>query len=213
MAGIRRRSLALALLVGFAFLAAAFAASADNDPPMADFTLNKTTASLGETLRFTDQSTDPDGTVEEWAWNFGDGGTSTAQNPTHAFMATGQFIVTLIVTDNDGTDSVQSASETIAVEVPTEVVLYSYPNPASTQATIAYVLPTGASSPVLRIFDLTGRLVRQVDLEAGQTTYAWDLTSNGGAALPNGLYFCVITTQDADERTRKSPVFKLLIDR
>jgi len=212
MGNIHRRSLVLALLVGFAFLAAAFAASADNDPPMADFTLNKTTASLGETLRFTDQSTDPDGTVEEWAWNFGDGGTSTAQNPTHAFMATGQFIVTLIVTDNDGTDSVQSASETITVEVPTEVVLYSYPNPASTQATIAYVLPTGASSPVLRIFDLAGRLVRQVDLDAAQTTYSWDLTSDGGAALPNGLYVCMVTAQNANERAIKSQLFKLLID-
>jgi len=184
-----------------------------NDPPVAAFTVNKTTASLGETLQFTDQSTDPDGTVEEWAWNFGDGSTSTAQNPAHAFMAGGQFVVSLIVTDNDEADSVQSASRTITVEAPTEVVLYSYPNPASTQATIVYYLPTGATDPVLRIFDLVGRLVRLVELPAAQTTYAWNLNSDGGAALPNGLYLCVVTAQNANGRTIKSRVFKLLIDR
>jgi len=184
-----------------------------NDPPVAAFSVNKTTASLGETLQFTDQSTDPDGTVAAWAWNFGDGGISAVQNPAHAFMAAGQFVVSLIVTDDDEADSVQSASRTITVEAPTEVVLYSYPNPASTQATIAYILPAGASNPVLRIFDLAGRLVRLVELPAAQTTYVWNLNSDGGAALPNGLYFCVVTAQDANGRAIKSRVFKLLIDR
>ncbi len=208
----RRRSLAF-VLVYSSLLAAAFAAPADNDPPVAAFTVNKPTASVGESLQFTDQSTDPDGTVEAWAWNFGDGSTSAARNPAHAFMAAGQFIVSLVVTDNDGAGSVQTASTTIAVQASTEVVVYSYPNPASTQATIAYILPTGASDPVLRIFDLVGRLVRQVDLDAGETTYAWGLTSNGGAALPNGLYLCVVTAQNANGRAIKSRVFKLLIDR
>ena len=186
---------------------------ADNDPPVAAFDVNKTTASVGEALQFTDQSTDPDGTVEEWAWNFGDGGTSTAENPTHAFMAAGGFTVSLIVTDNDGADSVQSASTTITVSAPTDVVVYGYPNPASTQATIFYNLPSGTTSPVLRIFDLVGRLVRRVELPVAQTTYVWNLTADVGGAVANGLYFCVVTAQNAAGAAIRSQIFKLLIDR
>ena len=186
---------------------------ADNDPPVAAFDVNKTTASVGEALQFTDDSTDPDGTVEEWAWDFGDGGISTIQNPTHAFMAAGGFTVSLIVTDNDGADSVQSASTTIAVSAPTDVVVYGYPNPASTQATIFYNLPSGTTSPVLRIFDLVGRLVRRVELPVAQTTYVWNLTADVGGAVANGLYFCVVTAQNAAGAAIRSQIFKLLIDR
>ena len=186
---------------------------AGNDPPVAAFTVNKTTSSVGEALQFTDQSTDPDGTVTKRAWNFGDGGTSAAQNPTHAFMAAGAFTVSLIVTDNDNADSVQSASTTITVQAPTDVVVYGYPNPASTQATFFYNLPAGTTSPVLRIFDLVGRLVRRVELPVAQTTYVWNLTADVGGAVANGLYFCVVTAQNAAGAAIKSQIFKLLIDR
>lgn len=184
-----------------------------DDPPVAAFTVNKTTSSVGETLQFTDQSTDPDGTVEKWAWNFGDGGTSAVKNPTHAFMAAGVFTVSLIATDDLGAASVQSASTTITVQAPTDVVVYGYPNPASTQATFFYNLPAGTTSPVLHIFDLVGRLVRRVELPVAQTTYVWNLTADVGGAVANGLYFCVVTAQNAAGAAIKSQIFKLLIDR
>jgi PKD repeat protein len=47
-------------------------------------------------------SFDPDGTVVGYAWDFGDGTTGTGANPTHAYAATGDFIVTLTVTDDFG---------------------------------------------------------------------------------------------------------------
>jgi len=184
-----------------------------DEPPVAAFTVNKTTSSVGEALQFTDQSTDPDGTVEGWAWNFGDGGISAAQNPTHAFMAAGVFTVSLIVTDDQSAASVQSASTTITAQAPTDVVVYGYPNPASTQATIFYNLPSGTTSPVLRIFDLVGRLVRRVELPVAQTTYVWNLTADVGGAVANGLYFCVVTAQNAAGAAIRSQIFKLLIDR
>jgi Zn-dependent metalloprotease len=75
-----------------------------NSPPTADFTY--TTSDL--TAYFTDQSTDSDGSVVAWDWDFGDGvGTSTAQNPAYTYAADGTYAVTLTVTDDDGaTDSV-----------------------------------------------------------------------------------------------------------
>ena len=48
-----------------------------------------------------------------WDWNFGDGTVSTEQNPVHTFAATGNYDVTLTVTDSEGLNS----SETMSVSV------------------------------------------------------------------------------------------------
>lgn len=54
------------------------------------------------TVVFSDSSTnDP----ETWLWRFGDGDTSTLQNPTHVYDSTGSYDVTLVVTNSVGTDS------------------------------------------------------------------------------------------------------------
>lgn len=51
-------------------------------------------------------STDPDGTVAGYAWEFGDGATATGATATHTYAADGSYVVKLTVTDNAGaTDS------------------------------------------------------------------------------------------------------------
>ncbi|MGM0667760.1 MAG: PKD domain-containing protein, partial [Bacteroidota bacterium] len=69
-----------------------------NYPPSANFTY--TASDL--TVTFTDQSTDSDGSVVAWSWEFGDGATSTSQNPSHTYAAGGTYTVGLTVTDNEG---------------------------------------------------------------------------------------------------------------
>ncbi|MFI5237418.1 MAG: FG-GAP-like repeat-containing protein, partial [Ignavibacteriales bacterium] len=66
--------------------------------PVASF--NFTT--FGLTANFIDTSTDPDGFIVSWEWNFGDGSTSTEQNPSHTYETANTYIVTLTVTDDDG---------------------------------------------------------------------------------------------------------------
>jgi PKD repeat protein len=56
----------------------------------------------------TDESTPgPSGPIVGWAWDFGDGGTSTLQNPTHTYASPGTYTITLTVTGTspDGTDN------------------------------------------------------------------------------------------------------------
>lgn len=55
-------------------------------------------------------SQDPDGTIVGYAWNFGDGTTSTEQNPSKTYKTKGTRSVTLKVTDNSGATSVKSLS-------------------------------------------------------------------------------------------------------
>jgi PKD repeat protein len=62
-------------------------------------------------------STDPDGTVASYLWNFGDGLTSTQANPPHTYALGGTFSVSLVVTDNQGLSSA-AASTSVTVTVP-----------------------------------------------------------------------------------------------
>jgi serine protease len=81
-----------------------------NNPPTASFTF--TTSDL--TASFTDASTDSDGTIVSWSWDFGDGATSTAQNPSHTYAADGTYTVNLTVTDDDGATGTTSQQVTVS---------------------------------------------------------------------------------------------------
>jgi xanthomonalisin len=69
-----------------------------NAPPFASFT----SPHSGLTVSFTDFTKDPNGSVVAWAWEFGDGGTSSARHPSHTYAAGGRYFVTLTATDNAG---------------------------------------------------------------------------------------------------------------
>ncbi len=69
-----------------------------NQPPAASFEF----VANGLTVDFTDTSIDPDGFIVSWEWNFGDGNSSSQQNPTHTYDTANTYIVTLTVTDDDG---------------------------------------------------------------------------------------------------------------
>ncbi|MBP1908618.1 type IV pilin [Methanolobus bombayensis] len=84
--------------------------------PSAAFTYSPPSPGTYEPVVLTDLSSDPDGTVVGWSWNFGDGGTSTDQNPTHQYSAEGIFTLSLTVTDNDG--NTDSTSQSVTVVAP-----------------------------------------------------------------------------------------------
>jgi hypothetical protein len=80
----------------------------ENEAPIANFTY--TTSDL--TANFTDTSSD-DGTIVSWSWNFAEGTTSTAQNPSHTYAAAGTYTVSLTVTDNEGETGSTSKNVTV----------------------------------------------------------------------------------------------------
>ncbi|HEY8682791.1 MAG TPA: PKD domain-containing protein, partial [Rhodanobacter sp.] len=75
-------------------------------------------ASFSETVsglvaKYTDHSTDSAGTITSHAWAFGDGGTSTAANPSHLYPKAGTYSVSETVSDNAGYVIAQTTSVTI----------------------------------------------------------------------------------------------------
>ena len=93
--------------------------SGSNQDPVAGFTASCTNL----TCSFTDQSTDADGSVVLWSWSFGDGGSSTARNPSRTYSAAGTYGVTLTVTDDDGATHQQSANVSVTASPPPSLTL------------------------------------------------------------------------------------------
>jgi PKD repeat protein len=88
-------------------------------PPVADFSFSV----LGFDAHFLDLSQLADG----WLWDFGDGGTSTAQNPTHTYTHGGFFPVLLTVTDSCGTATHGDTVE-ISCRLPVAGFYYNFEN-------------------------------------------------------------------------------------
>src|SRR5881396_3088900 len=81
-----------------------------NQPPVANFTSSCPTL----TCSFTSTSSDPDGSIAGYSWNFGDGSpVVTTQNPSHTYGAGGTYTVTLQVTDNQGATNSHSQGVTV----------------------------------------------------------------------------------------------------
>lgn len=75
------------------------------EPPVADFSFEPTSATVGVPMRFDGSaSSDPDGTIVKWYWEFGTGADATAlgETTTYTFQSAGTYTVTLWVTDNTG---------------------------------------------------------------------------------------------------------------
>lgn len=152
-----------------------------NIDPLADFS----SSCVFLDCTFTDLSSDPDGTIVFWSWEFGDGGSSLSQNPDHAYGATGTYSVTLTVTDDrGGTDLIVQS-----------VIVSDPPN-----------------TPPTADFDETCDVLTCVftdlssDLDGSVTSWSWDFGDGGTAASQNpshtygtsGTYTVTPTVVDDD---------------
>jgi len=91
----------------------AFAGS--NSSPTAQFSYSPTTPKAGQSVAFTNLSTDPDADTLSWYWNFGDGSSSTLKNPSHTYTSAGQYSASLEASDPDG--ATHTANQTLTVDV------------------------------------------------------------------------------------------------
>ncbi|MFM7054504.1 MAG: PKD domain-containing protein, partial [Bacteroidota bacterium] len=100
--------------------------------PQANFSYNF--GCVNEPINFIDQSFTQMGNIIGWAWDFGDGTTSTQQNPTHAFSSPGLQLVTLTVTTVGGCTDVR----------PRNIQIYPIPDLAFTTQSSGVCLGTMA---------------------------------------------------------------------
>ena len=144
----------------------------------------------GRTVDFSGAgSSDPDGTIVSYAWNFGDTTTGTGATPRRTYTADGTYTVTLTVTDDDG-----------ATDTTTRQVTVTAPPPAN-QAPVAAI-----GTPVVdgRTVDFSG--AGSSDPDGTIVSYAWnfgDATTGTGATprrtyTADGTYAVTLTVTDDD---------------
>jgi len=163
------------------------------DPPSAAFSTTTTYGTPPHNVTFTDLSA---GAPTAWDWDFGDGGSSTEQNPTYEYTVEGTYTVSLTVSnacDEDTAtevdliyidDSVDVAPRLFALEP-------NVPNPFNPTTTIAFSLERDGHAR-LEIFDAAGRSLGALvdrDLQQGRHTVTWRPERQ-----PSGVYFARLTS-------------------
>ena len=94
----------------------------DQKPPIAAISRAPITANEGQLVHFVDASSDPNGDIVSWQWDFGDGTTSTDQFPDHTYTDNGTYTVKLTVTDAAGNSDSTTVDEDVTNVAPTIVV-------------------------------------------------------------------------------------------
>ncbi|MCB9235856.1 MAG: PKD domain-containing protein [Bacteroidia bacterium] len=140
------------------------------------------------TVQFTDQSTL---SPTFWDWDFGDGGNSTQQNPSHAFAANGTYQVCLVSGNACGMDSVCHDFTVLEIGVdPGQISLYwVYPNPAQDRVRVS---SPGKRIEQIALISLLGQPLRQW---AGSLQPDQELSLAG---LARGIYWLNVISQSGE---------------
>lgn len=111
------------LIIGFLGVVMNIQCSKKSTEPKTNHPIASFSYSLnGREIHFIDKSTDSDGEITFWEWEFGDGDKSTVKNPIHRYTNPGLFEVHLTVTDNDG----NAAGYSLIVNVANQSYLASF---------------------------------------------------------------------------------------
>ncbi|MFC6955257.1 S8 family serine peptidase [Halorubellus litoreus] len=166
----------------------------DNQPPTVSINASSTTVDAGQAVEFDGTgSSDPDGSIESYDWDFDNGATATGPSATFTFENAGTYDVQLTVTDDDGASSTNAVS--VTVEEPEDE-----DNQAPTVSIDAgaTTIPVGAEVE----FDGTG----SSDSDGSIESYAWDFgdgTTGSTATVMHaydaaGEYTVSLTVTDDD---------------
>jgi len=151
---------------------------------------NFTYSQNNNTVTFTDQSSG----ATAWFWDFGDGNTSTLQNPIHNYATSGSHTVTLTINNGICTTiqnlTVITGVHNIGNDKP---MITLVPNPTRYQATVN--LSKAANSDLeVAVTDLQGKRLQQYVIRQGQTTLDLDITD-----LPAAVYLVRIKGEQYSE--------------
>ncbi|MVN21891.1 PKD domain-containing protein [Mucilaginibacter arboris] len=158
--------------------------------PVAAFTVAANTC-LGDATVFTDNSISNGLTITSWLWDFGDGQTSTQQNPTHAYTSAGNFTVILTVSAGSSSCTATPVTKTIHIGAkPVASFTASTPNCAGQAVTFSDQSTTSEGTITQWVWNFGDQSASQTlttnasfthtFLAAGTYTVTLQVTTNAG---------------------------------
>ncbi len=163
-----------------------------NQPITANFSATPTTICIGNTVNFTDLTT---GNPTSWAWNFGDGNTSTSSNPSHVYSTAGTFTVSLTVSNGTNNDSYSINNLITVNSVPSIAATPTgttslCPNPANTNYTT-----NGATNATSYVWSISPSGAGTINGTGTTSIVDWNNTYTGTASISvYGVNNCGIGT-------------------
>ncbi len=164
-----------------------------NQPPVAAFTSICTALSC--TFDATGSS-DPDGSVTGYAWDFGDGGSATVVAPTHVFTGAGTYPVSLTVTDNQTATASTLTQITVSDVTPAAIGFRSGATSTVSAATARVTVPASVQAGDVELLFATSNSSNAVTVDPAGWTFLGERTS-GTPDLRTRLYDRVATGADA----------------
>jgi PKD repeat protein len=164
-----------------------------NGAPTADFSV----ACSSLDCSFTDLSVDADGTVVSWAWEFGDGATSTDQSPSHSYSTAERKVypVKLTVTDDGGNTSSKTAEITVSPaatlqceDAPGTGQFVSCDLVLDEDATVSVKLESRSCQAHGNTFQITAPVPETLFTDGCYAADTGPWLVNGGAVLPKGTH-------------------------
>lgn len=181
-------------------------------PPTVAFNVTPLDDCASTLFNFTDQSITTPGALVEWLWDFGDGGTSTLQNPTHQFQDTGSLVITLQVSNNK---CIRFASQTVHVQPPVANFRYSL-NCNTREVTFIDESKVDATlTPLTYLWEMGDPANTQFTTQVpppftypGPGRYTVKLTVTNGTCSYTQVKGLLITNEQAAFSINKNPVCK-----
>jgi len=174
-----------------------------NRPPVASFTETAETVNTDETISFdASDSSDPDGSIVNYSWDFGDGAKGTGVSIQHAYSQDGTYTVTLTVTDDDGATDTTSATKTVLNRIP----IASFTESAETVSSSESIHFDASES-----HDPDGTIVNNLwDFGDGNTATGVEVDH---AYEDDGVYTITLTVIDDDDATGSATATKNVLNR
>ena len=169
-----------------------------NQSPIATASAAPTSGAAPLVVTFTGSGSDPDGTITQYSWAFGDGGIIRDKIATHSYKNAGNYTAVLTVTDDKGAIGVAQVSVTVGVTGGNQV-------PTAT----ASASPTSGIVPLAVSFAGSGS-----DPDGTITSYAWTFGDGGASSQQNpshtypsaGSYVATLTVTDNQGATGTATV-------
>jgi PKD repeat protein len=177
---------------------------APNQNPTVSITRTPTgNVTTGTSVAFTATASDPDGDPLTYAWDFGDGGSSTQQNPSHPYSTAGTYSAKVVVSDGHNgtaTSNTLSITVTAANQNPTVSITRTPTGDVTTGTSVAFTAT--ASDP-----------------DGDTLTYAWDFGDGGTSTQQNpshpystaGTYSAKVVVSDGHNGTATSNTLSITV--